>query len=99
MLNVTVIASAVGHWVAFPAGAAMPPTANLNSLGPFHLAANQVIVPVDADGDFQIFATGGGHVVIDMIGVFSGAGAPSSTDGLFVPLDAPTRFLNTAIRH
>ncbi|HEY5876843.1 MAG TPA: L,D-transpeptidase family protein [Ilumatobacteraceae bacterium] len=95
VLNVTVIASTVGHWVAFPSGATMPPTANLNSLGPFHLAANQVIVPVDADGDFQIYATGGGHVVIDMIGVFSGAGAPNSTDGLFVPLDTPTRFLDT----
>ena len=95
VLNVTVIASAVGHWVAFPSGATMPPTANLNSIGPFHLAANQVIVPVDGDGDFQLYATGGGHVVIDMIGVFSGPGAPSSTEGLFVPLDAPTRFLDT----
>ncbi|MGD9704043.1 MAG: L,D-transpeptidase family protein [Acidimicrobiia bacterium] len=95
VLNVTVIASAAGHWVAFPAGTTMPPTANLNSLSAFHLAANQVIVPVDADGDFQIFSTGGGHVVIDMIGVFSGAGAPDTTDGLFVPLGAPTRFLDT----
>jgi hypothetical protein len=69
VLNVTVIASAVGHWVAFPSGATMPPTANLNSIGPFHLAANQVIVPVDGDGDFQLYATGGDHVGIDMIGV------------------------------
>ena len=95
VLNVTAIASRAGHWVAFPAGTAMPPTASLNSLGPFHLAANQVIVPVDAEGDFNIYTTGGGHLVIDMVGTFSGPGAPNATAGLFVPLPTPTRFLDT----
>lgn len=95
VLNVTAIASRSGHWVAFPAGTAMPPTASLNSLGPFHLAANQVIVPVDAEGDFNFYTTGGGHLVIDMVGTFTGPGAPNSSAGLFVPLSTPTRFLDT----
>lgn len=95
VLNVTAIASRAGHWVAFPAGTPMPPTASLNSLGPFHLAANQVIVPVDAEGDFNFYTTGGGHLVIDMVGTFTGPSAANTTAGLFVPLATPTRFLDT----
>ena len=31
------------------------PAANLNSLYPFHTVANQVIVPLDDEGDFNVF--------------------------------------------
>jgi hypothetical protein len=96
VLNVTTIASGAGFWTVFPASApTRPGTANLNSLFPFHVAANQVIVPLDADGDFSVYSQTGGHLVVDVVGLITGPTAPVSADGLFVPLTSPTRFLDT----
>lgn len=97
VLNVTTIALLPGYWTVFPAGTSAPNASNLNSSGLGQVVANQVVVPVDAEGDFQVFTSGGGHVIIDMVGTFTGAAAPVSTDGLFVALDAPTRFLDTRV--
>lgn len=97
VLNVTVAAFLPGFWTVFPAGAPQPGTSNLNSLWPGQVSANQVIVPVDAEGDISIYSFGGGHVILDLVGSFTGAGAPPSTDGLFVPLAVPTRFLDSRI--
>jgi hypothetical protein len=59
------------------------------------VVANQVIAPLDANGDFNVFSQSGGHLIVDVVGLMTGATATSSTDGLFVPLAAPTRFLDT----
>ncbi len=98
VLNVTAIGSAAGYWTVYPTSSPTPPTAaNLNSLGLGHVSANQVIVPVDADGDVDVFTQSGGHLVVDVVGTISGSSAASSSDGLFVPLSAPTRFLDTRV--
>jgi hypothetical protein len=55
--------------------------------------AAQVIVPVSPDG-FTIATTSGGHVIVDLVGWFTGPSAADSTDGLFVPT-TPTRLLDT----
>ncbi|MCU1361579.1 MAG: hypothetical protein JWN99_2868 [Ilumatobacteraceae bacterium] len=95
VLNVTTIALAAGFWTVFPANTTPPLAANLNSLYAFHTVANQVIVPLDAEGDFNVFSQSGGHLIVDLVGLMTGATAPVSTDGLFVSLPAPTRFLDT----
>ena len=95
VLNVTTEALAAGFWTVYPAGAPLPTAANLNSLYPLHIVANQVIVPLDADGDFNVFSQSGGNLIVDVVGLMTGSSAPASTDGLFVPLSAPTRFLDT----
>lgn len=95
VLSVTTIAFTAGYWTMYPTGTTPPIAANLNSLHPFHIAANQVIVPLDASGDFSVFAQSGGHLIVDLVGLMSGAGAPVAIDGLFVPLATPTRFLDT----
>ncbi|MFZ4809976.1 MAG: L,D-transpeptidase family protein [Ilumatobacteraceae bacterium] len=97
LLNVTVIGSGAGYWTAFPAGQSPPNTANLNTVGLFHTVANQVIVPLDANGDFDVYAAAGGHLIVDLVGTFTGDTAPSATDGLFVPLGSPTRVLDTRV--
>lgn len=94
-LNVTAIGAAVGFWQVFPAGTTAPTSSNLNSLFPGHVAANQVIVPVDAAGQFTVYSQAGGELIVDIVGSFTGAGAPDGIDGLFVPLSTPTRFLDT----
>ena len=94
-LNVTVIGDAAGYWQVFPAGTAAPKSSNLNSMFAGQTTANQVIVPVDGQGNFSVLSSSGGQLIIDVVGTFTGATAPSATDGLFVPLDVPTRFLDT----
>ena len=94
-LNVTTIGTNPGYWQVVPKGATLPISSNLNTMYPGQTTANQVIVPVDANGTFSIFSLQGGHVIIDVVGMFTGAGAPSDTVGLFVPLATPTRFLDT----
>jgi hypothetical protein len=94
-LNVTTIAWQGGYWQVFPTGSAIPATSNLNSVATGSVAANQVIVPVDANGDIDVFTTAGGDLIVDVVGTYTAASAPSSTDGLFVPLATPTRFLDT----
>ena len=98
VLNVTAIANGAGFWTLYPTGTDRPGASNLNTLYPFHTVANQVIVPLDANGSFSIYSQTGGHVVIDLIGLVTGAGANVSTAGLFVPLASPTRFLDTRDR-
>jgi peptidoglycan hydrolase-like protein with peptidoglycan-binding domain len=95
VLNVTTIANGPGYWTAFPAGTTPPNAANLNSLYPLHVVANQVIVALDGDGDFNVYSQAGGHLVVDLVGLMTGSAAPVSTDGLFVSLASPTRFLDT----
>ncbi|MGE0140925.1 MAG: L,D-transpeptidase family protein [Ilumatobacteraceae bacterium] len=95
VLNITTIATAPGYWTVFPTGTQPPLAANLNSLYPLHIVANQAIAPLDANGDFNVFSQSGGHLIVDLVGLMTGDGAPESTDGLFVPLPTPTRFLDT----
>lgn len=96
-LNVTAIGAAAGFWQVFPAGTTAPTSSNLNSAAAGHISANQVIVPVDAAGQFSVFSQTGGDLVIDIVGTFTDATAASSTAGLFVPLATPTRFLDTRV--
>jgi hypothetical protein len=98
VLNVTTIANGAGYWTLYATGSGRPVTTNLNSLYPFHIVANQVIVPLDAAGSFSMYGQTGGHVVVDLIGLITGPDAAVGTDGLFVPLDSPTRFLDTRER-
>lgn len=95
VLSVTTIAIAPGFWTFYPAGAPRPLAANLNAMYGLHTVANQVIVPLDAGGNFNVYAQGGGHLIVDLVALVSGPTAPVSTDGLFVPLSQPTRFLDT----
>jgi lipoprotein-anchoring transpeptidase ErfK/SrfK len=96
VVNLTTIASAAGRWSAYSTALAAPPsTASLRSMHTWHIVANQAIVPLDGSGAFNIHSEGGGHVIVDLAALVTGPGAPESTDGLFVPLAAATRVLDT----
>jgi hypothetical protein len=95
-LNVTAITAVPGYWQLFAAGSPVPPTSNLNSpVGLGAVVANQVIVPVDARGVVTVHSQAGGHLIVDLVGTYTGAGAPTGTEGLFVPVPTPTRVLDT----
>jgi len=93
-LNLTAIGAAPGYWKASAPGASPSEFSNLNSIGLGHVSANQVITAVGPDGSVDVYSQSGGHLIVDVVGVFTGAAAANSSDGLFVPID-PTRFLDT----
>ncbi len=97
VVNVTTVAAGGGYWTAFPTGSPLPEASNLNSAGLGDVVANQAIVPVDDNGEFQVYSSGGGHLIVDILGTFTGPGAPTGTDGLFVALDAPTRLFDSRV--
>ena len=95
VLSVTVIGLSEGYWQVFPSGNNKPDSSNLNSFAIGAISANQVITSVNQNGQVDIYSSGGGHLIVDLVGSFTGSNAPQSTDGLFVPLDSPSRFLDT----
>jgi hypothetical protein len=93
-LNVTITeSSAPGFVTEFPAGRQMPTSSilNVDQAGQTRAAAG--IFPVSSTG-VALYLSGGGHIVVDLLGYFTGPSAGSSTDGLFTAYD-PTRLLDT----
>ncbi len=93
-LNITVTeSSGPGFVTQFPAGRAMPTSSVLNVDGANQTRAASGIFPVSPAGA-SLYLSGGGHIVVDMVGYFTGPSAAASTDGLFTAHD-PTRLLDT----
>ena len=94
-VNLTVDQSAAaGYWSAFPAGAPAPLASVLNTDGPGQTRAALTIVPLAGRAAIDVVTQTGGHVVVDLVGWFTGPSAPEETDGLFVPV-APRRLIDT----
>jgi LPXTG-site transpeptidase (sortase) family protein len=93
VLNVTAVNSpGAGFWTAFAAGTDRPSTSNLNTSAGATVP-NQVIVPL-TNGSIDLYSDVGGHVLVDIVGFFTGAGTDPGNTGLFTPI-VPTRFLDT----
>jgi uncharacterized protein YkwD len=93
-LNVTITESAAPGFVTeFPAGRSMPTSSilNVDQAGQTRAAAG--IFPVSGSG-VALFLSGGGHIVVDLLGYFTGPSAAPGTDGLYTAVD-PTRLLDT----
>ena len=81
------------YFTLYPAGSDRPEASVLNADGAHQTRAAATIVPVTAEG-FDLYASAGAHVVVDMTGWFTGDGAAESADGLFVPT-SPQRLRDT----
>jgi uncharacterized protein YkwD len=93
-LSVTITeSSAPGFVTEFPAGRQMPTSSILNVDSANQTRAAAGIFPVSASG-VALYVSGGGHIVVDLFGYFTGPSAAASTDGLFTAYD-PTRLLDT----
>src|SRR5262249_17045530 len=93
-LNVTITESAAPGFVTeFPAGRAMPTSSilNVDQAGQTRAAAG--IFPVSASG-VALYLSGGGHIVVDLLGYFTGPRAGTGTDGPSPAVD-PSRLLDT----
>ncbi|MEP7202311.1 MAG: CAP domain-containing protein [Ilumatobacteraceae bacterium] len=93
-LNVTVTESTgPGFVTEFPAGRVMPTSSILNVDQADQTRAAAGIFPVSTAG-VSLYLSGGGHIVVDLLGYFTGPSAVAGTDGLFTAYD-PTRLLDT----
>lgn len=98
VVNLTVTESAgPGFWAAFPAGGSLPKSSSVNNDAAGQTRANQAILPIGVVGGVRgidVFASAGGHLIVDIAGYFTGSTDVESADGLFVP-NAPYRTLDT----
>ena len=96
VVNLTATETGVGFWTAYPIGAQdRPKASNLNIDAPGETRAGQAIVLLSPGSRaFNVFSQGGGHLIVDVAGYFTGVSAAVSTDGLFLPVD-PTRLLDS----
>ena len=94
VVNVTATETGIGFWTAFPIGVARPNASNVNIDTPGQTRAGQAIVLLSGVPAFNVFTQGGGHLVVDVAGWFTGPTAKPSTDGLFLPA-SPTRLLDS----
>lgn len=93
-LNITVTEStAAGFVTEFPAGQAKPMSSILNLDAAGQTRASAGIFPISSAG-IGLYLSGGGHVIVDLLGYFTGPSSASSADGLFTAYD-PARLLDT----
>lgn len=93
-LNITVTqATKPGFATAFPAGTPRPSASVLNLDTFQQTRAAGGIFPVSARG-ITVFLSGGGHIIVDYSGYFTGSSAAAGSDGLFTAFD-PTRLMDT----
>lgn len=100
VLNLTVVGPAApGYWTVWPHASGRPEVSNINIdelqslVGPFLALPNLVTVPVGTDGMVDVYGSGGGQAIVDLLGYYTPAA--SATTGRFQPLAAPARVLDT----
>lgn len=96
VLSVTAVDASPGWVTVWPSGQARPTASNLNTDFAGQTVAAHVVVPVGAGGAVNLFTSGGGHLLVDVVGWFTDATAPDSQSGLYVAL-SPVRRADTRI--
>ena len=94
LVTITAVTGNPGYWTAYPTGETRPnvSTVNLDTVG--QTRAGQAIVPLNGLQTFNIYSAGGGHLIVDLVGWYTGPDTAPGTDGLFVPT-SPLRLLDT----
>ncbi len=95
VLNVTATESAGdGYVTVWPTGQDRPSTSTLNLARAGDTAANLVVMPLGDGGRIDLFVQRGAHLLADVTGYVTSAGASPDTSGLYVPL-SPARAFDT----
>jgi hypothetical protein len=94
VMNVTAVETAEPGFVQVYNDEAMKgKSSNLNYVTS-DIAPNLVIAPIGGDGSVIVYTHSAAHVVVDVIGYFTGGNSPASSEGLFVPF-TPHRLIDT----
>lgn len=95
-VNITTTqSSGPGFFTAYAEGTGRPTASVLNTDSAGQTRAAAAIVPLE-QGRFDVYTSLGDHVVVDIVGYFTGRGADRSDDGLFVA-STPTRLVDTRL--
>ncbi len=88
MVNITATESGGPGFVQAAAAGALDPgeSSVLNLTGADQTVAGLSFVPLDANGRIALFASGSTHLIVDLVGWFTGTSATPSNTGKFVPL-------------
>lgn len=96
--NITAVgAAASGFLTAYPTGGVRSDTSVVNTDVHNDTRANLVVISVSEAG-FTVYRSMETDVLVDVVGFFTGASTPPSTDGLFVP-QAPSRAWDSRNTH
>ncbi|MEQ1701095.1 MAG: sortase [Ilumatobacteraceae bacterium] len=95
VVNVTAVNAQRGYWTAYTTGSVRPGTSSLNIDTAGQTRPGQAIVPLNGTSrSISVFTQSGGHLLVDVVGWFTGEADTPATAGLFVP-SAPLRMLDT----
>jgi LPXTG-site transpeptidase (sortase) family protein len=89
-LNTTLVdAGRAGYVTVYPAGIALPNSSSLNATHPGHTIANHVVASTSTRG-VSLFSSGGGHLLADVSGYFTGAPIAAVIAPVANPAPKPT---------
>src|SRR3954452_14008931 len=94
VVNVTATQTGTGFWTAYPLGQQRPNASNLNIDRAGETRAGQAIVLLSGAPAFNVYSQGGGQLIVDVTGWFTGSKSAVTTDGLFIPSN-PTRLIDS----
>ncbi len=95
VVNLTIVEARIGFWSAIPDGQTYAATSSLNADRDNQTRAGQAIVNLSGTGRFNVYTENGGHLLVDVVGYFTGDAEPvTSPDGLFVA-SSPLRMFDT----
>jgi hypothetical protein len=91
-------ATAPGYVQAVPTGGnpEFGASSNLNIDATGETMANTVIVPIGANGSVTLFSQSGAHLIVDVVGYFTGVNSPFIDTGLFAPI-SPARMADSRV--
>lgn len=81
-VNITLTQTEGGGFVGAWASGTFPGTSIINSTAAGTTVANFVVVPVAADGTFQLLTSRAAHLIVDVMGYFAGSPVPPPTPGV-----------------
>jgi Beta-lactamase enzyme family len=87
-------ATADGYWTVWGSDSSKPQTSNVNVHRNDTIANTSIVTP-GADGNIEIYTQSGGHVVVDVVGWYTGVSDAAGIDGLLAPLAAPIRIVDS----
>ena len=87
-------ATADGYWTVWGSDSPKPQTSNVNVRRNDTIANTSIVTP-GADGNIEIYSQSGGHVLVDVVGWYTGASDAAGIDGLLAPLVAPIRIVDS----
>ena len=91
VVNITAVGAQRGFWAAYTPAAVRPDISSLNIDTAGQTRPAQAIVPLNGQAAIYVYTQNGGHLLVDVVGWYTGASDVTSTNGLFIAASTPIR--------